>query len=190
MLLLRLPGVSLCMACGLPCDVTTAFLCGVFAGLASSEGFAQNLHRLFSFYYSQTNVGEVRRSIQRNYILAGVILCGAICLVYAGAAAKELPFQLASVTVVAMLTIALHRLSYVVLYSLKKLRQIAISYTLAFAVILGIFFLAQPLIPDTAARYFGALGSAFGILCGFAAYYHHKLLNKSVSSIVSKNAPH
>jgi Putative exopolysaccharide Exporter (EPS-E) len=190
LILLALTGVSLWMAWGLPADVTTAFLAGVFAGLAVSEGLAQNLHRLFSFYYSQTNVGEVRRSIQRNYALAGVILCAAICLVYAVAMMKQLPFQLASITVLGMITISLHRLSYVVLYSLKKLRQIGISYFLAFGVVLGIYFLFQSAIPDPTARYLGALGTAFGVLSGFAAYYHYKLLSKSISSIVPKIAPH
>ena len=74
LVLLFVTGVSLWMAWGLPADVTTAFLAGVFLGLVVTEGLLQNYNRLFSFYYSQTNIGEVKRSIKRSYVLAGVIL--------------------------------------------------------------------------------------------------------------------
>lgn len=190
LVLLAVAGVSLWMAWGLPAAVTTAFLAGVFTGLAITEGMAQNLHRLFSFYYSQTNVGEVRRSIKRNYALAGAILSVAVALVYLAAENWSLPVQLASIATIGMVTISLHRLSYVVLYAMKKLRQIAISYSIAFAVVLGLFYLLQPTIPDVTARYLAALGSAFAVLSGFAAYYHHRLLAGSTTAIVARNAPH
>ena len=45
--LLFMTGVSLWMAWGLPADVTTMFLGGVFLGLVLTEGLTQNFQRLF-----------------------------------------------------------------------------------------------------------------------------------------------
>jgi hypothetical protein len=73
---------------------------------------------------------------------------------------------------------------------LKKLAHLALSYTIAFAVLAGTFFLASDAIPDVTVRYFAALGSAFAVLCGFAIYHHYKIMGQSSTSIVAKNAPH
>jgi hypothetical protein len=190
LVLLFVTGVSLWMAWGLPTDVTTAFLAGVFLGLVVTEGLLQNYNRLFSFYYSQTNIGEVKRSIKRSYALAGIILSGVVAFLYGISILFQIPTELASIAAVSTVTISIHRVSYVLLYALKKLAHIAVSYALAFAVLAGIFFLATDIIPDVTMRYFAALGSAFAVLAGFAAYHHYKIMGQSSTSIVAKNAPH
>jgi len=190
LVLLFVTGVSLWMAWGLPADVTTAFLAGVFLGLVVTEGLLQNYNRLFSFYYSQTNIGEVKRSIKRSYALAGVILSGTVAVLFGTVMLANLPVELAAIAAVSTVTISLHRVSYVMMYALKKLAHIGISYTIAFATLAGVFFLAPYAIPDVTVRYFAALGSAFAVLSCFAIYHHYRIMGQSSTSIVAKNAPH
>ncbi|HXV46736.1 MAG TPA: hypothetical protein VD736_08695 [Nitrososphaera sp.] len=190
LVLLFVTGVSLWMAWGLPHDVTTAFLAGVFLGLVVTEGLLQNFNRLFSFYYSQTNIGEVKRSIKRSYALAGLILSGTVAALYGMAALADIPAELITITAISMVTISLHRVSYVIMYALKKLAHIGVSYAIAFATLTGVFFLAPDVIPDITTRYFVALGSAFAVLSCFAIYHHYKIIGQSSTSIVAKNAPH
>jgi hypothetical protein len=102
----------------------------------------------------------------------------------------NIPAELATIAAVSTVTISMHRLSYVIIYALKKLAHIGISYAVAFAALASVFFLATDLIPDITMRYFAALGSAFAILSGFAAYHHYKIMGQSSTSIVAKNAPH
>ncbi|MGI0039951.1 MAG: hypothetical protein ACREAO_09045, partial [Nitrososphaera sp.] len=190
LVLLFVTGVSLWMAWGLPADVTTAFLAGVFLGLVLTEGLLQNYNRLFSFYYSQTNIGEVKRSIKRSYALAGVILSGTVAVLYGASALANIPLELATIAAISTVTISLHRVSYVIMYALKKLAHIGISYSIAFATLAGVFFLAPDAIPDVTVRYFAALGSAFAVLSSFAIYHHYKIMGQSSTSIVARNAPH
>lgn len=190
-LLLFMTGVSLWMAWGLPSDVTIAFVAGVFLGLVISEGLVQNFNRLFSFYYSQSNIGEVKRSIRRSYVLAAVILGGAITAIYIASISTNIPFYLATITVISTVTISLHRISYVIVYALKKLNHIAISYSIAFGTLLALFFLMPTsIISDTTLRYFVSLGSAFSVLGGFGIYHHYRIISQSSISIVAKGAPH
>ena len=190
LVLLFVTGVSLWMAWGLPADVTTAFLAGVFLGLVVTEGLLQNYNRLFSFYYSQTNIGEVKRSIKRSYALAGVILSGIVAVLYGVAVIANIPLELATIAAISTVTISLHRVSYVIIYALKKLAHIGISYAIGFATLVALFFIAADAIPDVTVRYFAALGSAFAVLSGFAAYHHYRIMGHSSTSIVAKGAPH
>ena len=188
--LLFLTGVSLWMAWGLPADVTTVFLGGVFLGLILTEGLMQNFQRLFSFYYSQTNVGEVKRSIKRHFALAGVILFAAVAGIYILSALLGMPFDLATIAAISTTTVALHRLSYVILYVLKKLTHLVVSYAGAFLVLGLVYFLLAPSVADSSTRYFAALGAAFAVLSGFAVYHYYKIMGQSSTSIVSRGAPH
>jgi hypothetical protein len=183
-------GVSLWMAWGLPADVTTMFLGGVFLGLAITEGLIQNFQRLFSFYYSQTNIGEVKRSIHRNYALAGVVLLAAVAGIYVISDAAEISFELATIAAISTLTVAVHRLSFVIMYVLKKLFHLTIAYAGAFAALILVFSLMESEVPDMTVRYFAALGAAFAVLSGFAVYHHYKIMGQGSTSIVARGAPH
>jgi hypothetical protein len=190
LILLSVTGVSLWMAWGLPADVTTAFLAGVFLGLVITEGLLQNYHRLFAFYYSQTNIGEVKRSIKRSYALTGIILSATVAVIYGVCVVENIPLELAAIASVSTVTISLHRISYVIMYALKKLEHLAISYAGAFAALLLVFYLMPSLMPDVTTRYFAALGSAFAVLSAFTIYHHYKIMGNSSASIVAKGAPH
>ncbi|HXG08080.1 MAG TPA: hypothetical protein VNI77_12230, partial [Nitrososphaera sp.] len=147
-------------------------------------------HRLFAFYYSQTNIGEVKRNIKRSYALIAVILSCTVVFLYSASILTKIPTELATIAAISAVTISLHRVSYVIMYALKKLVHIGISYGIAFVILAGVFFLSSVVIPDITTRYFAALGSGFVILAGFAAFNHYKILRKSSTSIVAKNAPH
>lgn len=188
--LLFLTGVSLWMAWGLPADVTSMFLGGVFLGLMITEGLIQNFQRLFSFYYSQTNIGEVKRSIKRHYALVGVVLFAAVAGIYTLAGQVGISFELATVAAISAVTVGLHRLSFVIMYVLKKLLHLTISYAVAFVALALVFFFLSPAVPDMTTRYLAALGSAFAVLSGFAVYHHYKIMSQSSTSIVAKGAPH
>src|SRR3989442_1666032 len=154
LVLLFMTGVSLWMAWGLPAGVTTAFLAGVFLGLVLTEGLLQNYNRLFSFYYSQTNIGEVKRSMKRSYALAGVILSGTVAALYGASVLANIPLELTTITAISTVTISLHRVSYVIMYTLKKLAHLTLSYTIAFAVLFaeGVMSLFSTPQPRTAAN--------------------------------------
>jgi hypothetical protein len=190
LVVLFVTGVSLWMAWGLPADITTMFLGGVFLGLAITEGLLQNFQRLFSFYYSQTNIGEVKRSIKRNYALAGVILLAAVAGIYLLSDRAGISFELATVAAISAVTVALHRLSFVIMYVLKKLVHLTVAYAGAFAALILVFFLMASEVPDMTTRYFAALGAAFAVLSGFAVYHHYKIMGQSSTSIVARGAPH
>ena len=188
--LLFLTGVSLWMAWGLPADVTSMFLGGVFLGLIITEGLVQNFQRLFSFYYSQTNIGEVKRSIKRHYALVGVVLFTAVAGIYFLASQAGISFELATVAAVSAVTVGLHRLSFVIMYVLKKLLHLTLSYAGALGALGLVFFFLSPAVPDMTTRYLAALGTAFALLSGFAVYHHYKMISQSSTSIVAKGAPH
>ncbi len=190
LILLFITGVSLWMAWGLPASITTAFLAGVFLGLIVTEGSLQTFNRLFSFYYSQTNIGEVKRSIKRSYVLIGTILAGVSAIVYGASLAANIPAELAAITIFSAVTISLHRTSYVILYALKKTSHLVASYLIAFTTIFAVYFMGSPILPDISTRYFVSLGAAFAVLSAFAIYHHHKIIGKSSTAIVVGQAPH
>jgi hypothetical protein len=203
-------GVSLWMARVLPVEITTAFLSGVFLGLLISEGPLQAFNRLFSFYYSQNNLGEVKRTVRRNdYFVGSAVLMTSVVLlffVFAGG----LPLGLVLITIFSSATIAAHRSSYLTIFALKKLGQMVAAYALALiAVVLIYLYSPAFLIGDVmryippivvsgvgpattfelVLRYFLALFAAFLILSVPALYYRSKIMTAKTTDTKSK-APH
>ena len=189
LVLLFLTGISLWMAWGLPLHISTALVIGVFLGLVISEGLSQVFGRLFTFYHQQTNIGEMKRVLKRSYLLLSVILVSTVGCLYSYAFFSHIPFELVSISTIATVTISLHRTSYVVIFSLKKLTHLILSYSAAFAALLSIYFMSSSLIHDSIVRYFVALGAAFVILSIFAVYHNLKIISTS-SSKVSSETPH
>jgi hypothetical protein len=103
----------------------------------------------------------------------------------------NIPYELMNLTAISTITISLHRSSYMIMYALKKLRQIIIAYSLAFAALLSIYlFTPESILPDPVTRYFVALVTSFAILSGFAIYYHYKIITKrSMSTTHGKSFP-
>jgi hypothetical protein len=191
LVILYMTGFSLWMAEKLPADIIIAFIAGVFLGLIFTEGPIQIFTRLFSFYYSQTNIGEVRRILKRNYVMIAIMLTIILAALYIIAIFANIPYELMNLTAISTITISLHRSSYMIMYALKKLRQIIIAYSLAFAALLSIYlFTPESILPDPVTRYFVALVTSFAILSAFAIYQHYTIItNRSMSTARGKSFP-
>ena len=172
LIVLMLTGVSLWMIFGLPPEYATALIAGVFLGLVITEGILQSFGRLIGFYYIQTNFDEVKRIIRRNYSMTGLVLAGAMGLIYGIGFYANIPLELVTITAISTLTVALHRASYVIIYALKKIPDLLISYSGAIAALLLVYFYSTEFLPDMITRYIVALSSAFAVLTSFAIYNH------------------
>lgn len=189
LMILYVTGLSLWMSRRLSPDVTVAFVAGVYLGIIFSEGPLQLFSRLFFFYYEQKNIGEVRRILKRNYVISAIMLGIIFSLSYSIATIMKIPYELVNLTVLGTATIFLHRISYTMFYTLKKFGYIAVSYVIAFATLLSLYFLIpERIVSDNTTRYIIGLMGSFIILSAFAAYYHYKITTKRHS--VTKNLPH
>jgi hypothetical protein len=147
LLLLLVFGVSLWMAFGLPTMITTAFISGIFLGLVLTEGILQIFSRLFAFYHEQDNVCEIKRVLKRNYVLISLVLSASVCLLYGIASITHIPYNLVNVSVISMVTISLHRTSYMIIYALKKIKHVIFSYSGAFVALLSVYYFLPNVIP-------------------------------------------
>jgi hypothetical protein len=187
--LLFITGVSLWMAWGLPIQITTAFVSGVFLGLIITEGTLQVFNRLFLFYNTQTNIGEVKRLQRRSYYLIGSVLSVVVCALFVIGYIAEIPMNLISIVAISTVTVSLHRASYMIIYALKKLMQLIVAYTMAFASLLLVYYFGYSVIPDSVVRYFAGLIISFTVLSIFSIFQHYKLL-KSSHVTSSGDTPH
>lgn len=176
LLILFVAGVSLWLSLLLPLKVTTVFLGGLFAGLFITEGPLQSFNRLFSFYHDQGNVAEAKRVLKRTYlIVAGVVALTASAL-YAVASLTGFPIGLFEIGIASLVLVSLQRVVYAIIYPLRKIAHLVVSYSLAFAVLLLIYFGAGTIVPDAISRYLYALIGAVVVLCSFALYDQFQVL--------------
>ena len=187
--LLFITGVSLWMAWGLPIQITTAFVSGVFLGLVITEGTLQVFNRLFLFYNAQTNMGEIKRLQKRTYGLVGVVLAASVSGLFAIGYILHIPTNLVAIMAISTVTVSSHRASYMIIYALKKLGHLIIAYSAAFASLLSVYYFTNSIILDNVTRYFVGLVTAFVILSIFSIYQHYKLL-KMNSAKVTADTPH
>ncbi len=187
--LLFITGVSLWMAWGLPIQITTAFVSGVFLGLVITEGTLQVFNRLFLFYNAQTNMGEIKRLQKRSYCLVGSVLAVSVCALFAIGYVTGIPTNLVGIMAISTVTVALHRASFMIIFALKKLAQLIVAYSAAFASLLLVYYLGSPIILDSVTRYFAGLVIAFISLSIFSIYQHYKLL-KANTVTISADKPH
>jgi O-antigen/teichoic acid export membrane protein len=172
-------GVSMWLAWGLPLTVITLFILGVYVGIIVSEGPLQVFNRLFTFYYNQSNLPEVRRILKRSYYVLAIILAATLGAIYAFGILTNIPADIIGFAMVAAATISFHRVSYVPIYALKKVGDLLLSYFLAFASLLGIYFLFSGLIPYPATRYLVGLVAAVTILSIAPIYRSYSIFTKS-----------
>jgi hypothetical protein len=183
--LLYLTGFSLWMSKALPADITIAFIGGVFIGLIVSEGQLNSFGRIFSFHYLQGNIIESRRIIKRHYlfslltisVLSSILLIGGILLL--------IPPILVLITIFGLGTISVHRASYMLLFSMKKLKEILFGFLLALVVFYIVFNALEPkVLSQNTDRYFISFTISFLALGAIPLYYHYKLFfaNKKTNS--------
>lgn len=169
-------GVSLWLVYGLPLSITTSLIVGLFFGLLVSEGPVQLFQRIFSFYYEQYNLSEVRRAMARSALLGAGLAALVDALIYMVSLVAHIPFDLAFLSMVAGTTILLHRMSYVILYSLKKFAEVVASYAIALATLVFVYTWTYNLIPLTVTRYLVSLSSAVLVLSILPIYYAYRVI--------------
>lgn len=177
-------GVSTWLAWGLPLSVTTLFILGVYVGVIFSEGSLQIFNRLFTFYYNQSNLPEVRRTLKRSYYVLAIILATILGAIYAFGVLANIPAGTLVFAMVGAATISFHRVSYVPIYALKKVGDLLTSYLLAFVSLLTIYFLLPGLIPFAATRYLVGLVAAVMVLSIAPVYRSYGIFTaRSISPI-------
>jgi hypothetical protein len=175
LLVLFVFGISLWLAWGMPVAIITSLIIGLFFGLLVSEGPIQMFQRVFSFNYNQGNVSETKRALKRSYLLLAGLAVGTAALLYAAGSIESIPFSFVELAIIAAVTILIHRVSYTVVYSLKKFAQLVASYTAGFAVLIGSYYLMYNLVPRTLPRYLDSLGLAFVTLSVLPIYYAYRV---------------
>lgn len=176
-------GISLWMDWHLPAPRMTSLALGILVGMTISEGPVWLFSRLLLFYHSQSNVAETRRVIVRSYSVFAVVLCAAVAVIFAAALASSVPYQLAAITVAGTVTMSLHRFSFTVVYTLRKILLSVLAYGAALATLLSLYLLTPDLIPDQTIRYLASLGAAFLALSVAAAYCTRKAYSPSASRL-------
>lgn len=183
-------GVSLWLVWGLPAAMTTSLIIGLFLGIFVSEGPMQLFQRLVAFHYNQGNLSEVKRVLQRSYYTLA-LLAGVILLLLSGAKILwDIPAQLILLTAIASISILVHRVSYVVVYALKRFWQLAVSYAAGLAVLVGAYSLLYNVIPLTLDRYVDSLGIAFLVLSIAPIYYDYKVFSSISTSSIDDQIRH
>ena len=168
-------GVSLWLVWGLPLAIITSLIIGVFLGLLLSEGPMQLFQRLIVFYYNQYNLSEVKRALRRSYYLSGGLVAGIIGGVYLFGVLAHVPAQYTVLTMISASTIFAHRVSYILIYALRKFTQIVVSYAAALVSLLAVYFLMYNIIPISLTRYLVSLGIAVVVLSMVPIYYSVKV---------------
>lgn len=181
--LLFLTGVSLWMAVGFPIKTTTAFVTGAFLGIIITAGALQVFDRLFLFYHDQSNVCEMKRLVKRSYCMLGIVLLIATGVISVIGYMEKISLHLLSLTIISMVTVSVHRASYMIIYALKKILTLIIAYSLAFGVLLSTYYFGQHLITSGITRYFAGLVFAFIVLSIFSIHQHYKLVKRSAEII-------
>jgi hypothetical protein len=190
LVVLNIAGFSLWMAQLLPADITIAFIAGVFSGLILTEWPLQAYSRTFFMYYEQKNIGEIKRSVVRSYATVAIIMSCFSAIVASYSVISDIPLNLTFIAIGAAATVSIHRLSFNILYSLKKIGVIFLSYAAAFAILIATFYSLPEIIAlDMATRYFASLAAAFVVLTSFAAYYHLRLHNRIKPTVSSRQVP-
>ena len=169
-------GVSLWLVFGLPLSITTALIVGLFFGLLLGEGPVQLFQRIFTFYYEQYNLSEVKRALGRSFRLACVMLLLLVGTIYLSVVALGVPLDLAELSMVAGGTILFHRVGYIIVYSMKRYAQVVASYAAALGTLVFIYTWAYNLIPETLTRYLVSLAGGIIVLSVAPAYYGYRVL--------------
>jgi hypothetical protein len=182
-------GVSLWLAWGLPLASVTALIIGVFLGLLISEGPLQAFTRVFMFYQAQGNVSECSRALKRSYIAVAMLLGCSVVILFTSAALLSIPFFLAALAAVGVVSISLHRVGYLPIYALKRTKVIVVSYGLALPLLVAVYYCTPAYIPDPVTRYLVALSAGLAVLSVFAWYYSAKSLVVQVSHAAGGDIP-
>ena len=188
LILLFVAGVSLWLSLVLPLDIVTVFMGGLFAGLFITTGPLQGFNRLFTFYHDQGNLAEAKRVLKRTYLEVGAVVAAAAGVSYSVASLTGFPTGLFEIGIATFIVASAFMMVYAIIYSLKKYVHLVLSYSLAFAALIAVYFGMGALIPQDTSRYFVALGSAVAILSAFGLYDQFEVLSGK-SFTIGADAP-
>jgi hypothetical protein len=177
LVLLFVTGVSLWLSLVLPLKVVTVFMGGLFTGLFITAGPLAGFNRLFTFYHDQGNLAEAKRVLKRTYLEVGAVLAAAVGVFSLAARLTGFPTGLLEIGIGTLIVASSFMMVYGIIYSLKKYVHLVLSYSLAFAAVIVVYFGMGGLIADDTTRYFVALGSAVAILSTFGLYDQFEVLS-------------
>lgn len=172
-------GVSLWMASGLPSEDITVLMIGVFAGIFVTQGPLEVFQRLFVMNHNQLNTSAAKRTIRRNFYFVSVTVGITAFLFILFGYISDISPDLVLLSVMSLVTVSLHRASYMIVYALKKLKILVLSYSAALVSLFVTYYLTWYIIPDMLERYLASLGLAFAVLSISAFYAYHKTFNSS-----------
>lgn len=172
-------GVSLWMVSGLPSEDITALMIGVFLGIFITQGPLEVFQRLFIMNHNQLNTSAAKRTYKRNFRFTAISLSAASFLLILSGYLLDAAPNLVLLSVVSLATVSLHRASYMIVYALKRLRILVVSYSAALATLFVTYYFTWEIIPDTLQRYTVSLGLAFLLLTISAVYAYYRTFNKS-----------
>jgi len=175
--LLFVDRVSLWLSLVLTLMAVTVFMGGLFTGRVITAGTLSGFNRLFTFYHDQGNLAEAKRVLRRTYLEVGAVLALTLGGLYALALLTGFPIGLFEIGAGTLITASTFMAVYAIIYSLKKYMHLVVSYSLAFAALLLMYFGMGALISQDTTRYFVALGSAVAILSAFGLYDQLEVLS-------------
>ena len=182
-------GFSLWLTWILPLPVVTANAIGVFFGALITEGHTQTYSRTLMFAYNQGNTSESRRILKRSYYALGAILATCLVLLYGLSGVLGVPQQLFVIAALATAGMAVPRVCFMTLYTVRRIGPVVLCYSLGFASLLLVYFAAAPLIPDTTIRYLASLSVTSVLLAATGAHYSRRVLLQR-EAVAAGNIPH
>jgi len=175
-------GVSLWLDWHLPVADMTSMALGIMLGMLVGEGPIWVFNRLFIFYHSQENVSETRRVMKRSYAMLAVMLSFGATALYVMGWLFGVPVWLVTIATMGMVTVSFHRLSFVPVYALKKVRLATLSYVAALTLLILVYFFSVDLLPNPTTRYLVSLGAAFVVLSVPAVYCNRLAISERLEA--------
>ena len=179
--LLYLTGFSLWMSSALPADITIAFIGGVFIGLIAGEGQLIAFGRIFPFIIFRAILLRPVGYIKRHYLFTILSISVLSFLILMGGIILVIPPMLVLITALAIASISIHRASYLLLFSTKKLKDVLLGFLMAIVVF---YITINAFVPETLSentnRYFISLTLSLLALSIIPAYRHYRLFGGKI----------
>jgi hypothetical protein len=191
LLLLLIIGTTLWIAGFRSPDITTMILLSTFLGLAVMEGPWQTFNLLFMSSYLQGNISGINRLLlKKMYPLDLMIIIATLTGIVIFSIFMTLPLSTMIISVAMCAGIALHKVSMMLMYALKKMSQLMVAYAGGLVMVFLMFYAFTDLVPDYLVRYGTALVVAFAVPTAFTIYEHYKVLRvkKKLSKLELQNS--
>jgi len=182
-------GFSLWMTWLLPLAVLTSISVGVFFGMLTTEGLMQTFSRLLLFSYGQGNFSEARRVLKRSYYAIGGTLLISTMLLYPVSVVVAVPLQLFAIAALATVAVSVQRVAYLALYTLRKMKEVILSYSGGLIALPAVYFGASSFVQDATTRYLASLAVTFVLLSATASYYSRRVLTQRQEGM-NEGTPH